>query len=160
MDKNISLRNAEVGDIQPIKEILYCSLDEYNISIPDNYSVSDIDSIEFENNYNQVFVILRDISVIGFMVLRPMTKDCLELKRLYLTASERGQGFGTFLLDYAVKFARKNHYRSIRLETTSKFKEAVSLYKKSGFVILDGVKKAPGHDLVFQKKLFSYRDRE
>ena len=42
MDKNISFRNAEVEDIKPIKDILYCSLNEYNIAIADNYSVSDI----------------------------------------------------------------------------------------------------------------------
>ncbi len=49
MDKNISYRRAEVGDIEQIKEILFGSLQEYEIAIPDNYSVSDIDNLHHQN---------------------------------------------------------------------------------------------------------------
>ena len=56
---------------------MFGSLEEYKIAIPDNYSVSDIDSINLENNSNWVFVLLRDDSVIGFIVLRPIAKDCI-----------------------------------------------------------------------------------
>jgi len=146
MDTDISLRKADIDNIEQIKEILYCSLKEYKIAIPYNYSISDIDSINLENNTIRVFVLLRDISVIGFIVLRPMTLDCIELKRLYLTSSERGRGLGSYLLNYAMHFAKKNQYKSIRLETTLKFKEAVSLYKKYGFMVLNDVEKTPGHD--------------
>jgi len=114
MDKDISVRKAETESIEQIKEILFSSLEEYKIAVPDNYSVSDIDSINLENNSNRVFVLLRDVSVIGFIVLRPITKDRIELKRLYLTSSERRRGLGAYLLNYAVHFAQKNKYRSIR----------------------------------------------
>jgi putative acetyltransferase len=77
------------------------------------------------------------------------------LKRLYLTSSARGRRFGKLLLDYAINFPKKNNYRSIRLETTSKFKEAVSLYKKYGFKELNDVEKAFEHDLAFEKILES-----
>ncbi len=151
MDKDISVRKAETENIEQIKEILFGSLEEYKIAVPENYSVSDIDAINLENNSGRVFVLIRDVSVIGFIVLRPITKECVELKRLYLTPSERGRGLGAYLLNYAVHFAHKNKYRSIRLETTSKFKEAVSLYKKYGFMVLNDAEKAPGHDLVLEK---------
>ena len=155
MDKDISVRKAEPENIEQIKEILFSSLEEYKIAVPENYSVSDIDAINLENNRSRVFVLLRDVFVIGFIVLRPITKECVELKRLYLTPSERGRGLGAYLLNYAVHFAQKNKYRSIRLETTSKFKEAVSLYEKYGFRVLKGAEKAPGHDLVFEKTVWS-----
>ena len=154
MDTDISVRKAETENIERIKEILFSSLEEYKIAVPDNYSVSDIDSINLENNSNWVFVLVRDDSVIGFIVLRPIAKDCIELKRLYLTSSERGRGLGEYLLNYAMHFAQKNKYRSIRLETTSKFKEAVSLYKKYGFNVLNDAEKSPGHDLVFEKTVW------
>jgi hypothetical protein len=48
MDESISLRKAEIGDIEQIKAILFSSLKEYDIAIPDNYSVADIDSIKFK----------------------------------------------------------------------------------------------------------------
>ena len=153
MDKDISLRKAEIGDIQQIKAILYSSLKEYRIEIPDNYSVTDIDSIDSENHDEQVFVLVRDDFVLGFVVLKPITEDCIELKRLYLTTAERGKKFGKYLLDYAINYANKNNFRTLRLETTSKFKEAVSLYKKHGFRVLKEFEKGPGHDLAFEKCL-------
>jgi ribosomal protein S18 acetylase RimI-like enzyme len=153
MDKNISLRKAEIGDIEQIKAILFSSLKEYEIALPDNYSISDIDSIADRNNNEQVFVLVRGDSVIGFVVLRPMTVDCIELKRLYLTSSERGRSFGKYLLNYAINFAQSKNYKYIRLETTSKFKEAVCLYKRNGFLELKEAQKAPGHDLAFEKYL-------
>ena len=155
MDKDISVRKAKADNIEQIKEILFSSLEEYKIVAQDNYSVSDIDSIILENNSNRVFVLQRNISVIGFIVLQPITNECIDLKRLYLTSSERGRGLGAYLLNYAIHFAHKNKYRSIRLETTSKFEEAVSLYKKNGFMVLNGIEKAPGHDLLFEKTIGS-----
>jgi GNAT superfamily N-acetyltransferase len=152
MDKNIAIRKADVGDIEQIKAILYSTLKEYKIAIPDNYSVSDIDSIDAKNRSEQVFVLVRYAAVIGFIVLIPNAKDGVEFRRLYLTSLERGQKLGEYLLNYAINFAHLKHYKYIRLETTSKFKEAVSLYKKHGFVILEEVETAPGQDVAFIKE--------
>jgi|GEM_PF-1348868 len=153
MDRNISLRKAEIDDIEQIKAILFSSLKEYEIELPDNYSVSDIDSIADSNSREKIFVLVRSDSVIGFVVLRPITADCIELKRLYLTSSERGRSLGKFLLNYAINFAQRKKFKFIRLETSSKFNEAVWLYKKNGFMELRGVHKSPGHDLAFEKHL-------
>ena len=153
MDKNIALRKADRGDIEQIKTILFNSLKEYEIALPDNYSVSDIDSIGAENTIAKVFVLVRNDLVIGFAILSPISADWIELKRLYLTSSARGQKLGEYLLNYAINFACRKNFKSIRLETTSKFKEAVSLYKKHGFTVLKEVAKAPGHDLAFEKSL-------
>ena len=153
MDIDITIRKAEAGDIEQIKSILFGSLKEYEIKIPDNYSVSDIDSIDDKSHGQKVFVLVRDDFVLGFLVLKPINEDSVELKRLYLTASERGKRFGKYLLDYAINFARDSNFKTIRLETVSKFKEAVSLYKKNGFVELKEVKTAPGHDLALERSL-------
>ena len=74
MDKNISLRKAEIRDIVQIKAILFSSLKEYEIAVPDNYSVSDIDSIYAKNNIEQAFVLVRVDSVIGFVELKDVEK--------------------------------------------------------------------------------------
>lgn len=153
MDKDISLRKADIADIEQIKTILFNSLKEYEIEIPHNYSVSDIDSIEAKNNIEEVFVLARNDFVIGFVILKPISADRIELKRLYLTASERGRKLGEHLLNHAINFACRNNFKYIRLETTSKFKEAVSLYTKHGFTVLKEAEKAPGHDLALEKSL-------
>ena len=153
MGKNISLRKADIGDIEQIKAILFNSLKEYEIAIPDNYSVSDIESIGAKSTNESAFVLARHDCVIGFVLLRPITADCIELKRLYVTSSERGRQLGEYLLNYALSFAGKNNFKYIRLETASKFKEAVALYKKLGFTVLKEVETSPGHDLAFEKNL-------
>ena len=153
MDHHISLRKAESRDIAPIKAILFSALKAYEIAIPDNYAVSDIDAIDNGNAHVTVFSLVRKDAVIGFVVLKEMTPSTIELKRLYLSAEERGRGLGEHLLKFAIAFADEHHYHAMRLETTSKFKEAVSLYKKHGFRELKDVEKAPGHDLAFEKRL-------
>ena len=151
MENDIVLREAETGDIDQIKKILFNSLNEYEIAVPDNYSVSDIDSVRARDKIEKVFVILTDESVIGFIVLRPINEDAIELKRLYLTPRQRGRGLGEYLIKYTINYANEKNYKHIRLETTSMFKEAVSLYKKHGFIEMMDVEKSPGHDLAFEK---------
>lgn len=151
MDNNTVLREAEIGDIVQIKTILYSALKEYGITIPENYSVSDIDSIDARNNIEQVFVVVRDGSVIGFLALKPITEDIIELKRLYLTSAQRGRRLGEYLLIYALNFANENNYKYVRLETSSNFSEAVSLYQKHGFIERTDIEKSSGHDLAFEK---------
>ena len=153
MNKEYSISKASVEDIEPIKAILFKALKEYQIAIPDNYPVVDIDSIGRDSTEYQVFTLVKNESVIGFTILRPMSEGCVELKRLYLISSERGCGLGRMLLEFAIQYAKENKVQTIRLETTSKFKEAVSLYQRSGFLVMKEVETSPGHDLVFEKRL-------
>lgn len=59
--------------------ILFSSLREYNIIIPDIYSVSDIDSIDAECQIEKVIVVVKDDSVICIMVLKPFITGCFAL---------------------------------------------------------------------------------
>ena len=78
-------------------------------------------------------VLLRDKNIIGFFALLPADNNQVELKRLYLTAAERGKCLGKYLLEMALSKAQEDGHYQIYLETTSKFKEAVGLYQKYGF---------------------------
>ncbi len=153
MEKNISYRRAEATDIERIKEILFNTLHEYKIALPDNYSVADIDNLASDNYIGCAFVLLRDDVVIGFVVLRPFDNDSIELKRFYLASSERKKGLGMLLLKCSLNYAKEGNYKYIRLETTSKYKEAVVFYRKNGFYEMPEVKTTPGHDLAFGKTI-------
>jgi len=133
--------------------ILFNALKEYQIAIPDPYPVTDIDSIGGKNTEYRVFTLVKNERVIGFTILSPISEDCMEFKRLYLTSPERGRGLGRMLLEYAIQYAREKEVQTMRLETTSKFKEAVSLYQRNGFLVMKGVETSPGHNLALEKKL-------
>ena len=155
--QNVTYRRARNCDSEVIKKILKETFEEYEINLPDNYSFSDIENLEEEylNATGEFIVLLREKNIIGFFALLPSTDNQIELKRLYLTASERGKGLGKFILNLALRIATKSGYYRIHLETTSKFVEAVSLYRKYGFTKNVGAKLAQGHDvgLVMDLKL-------
>ena len=123
----VSLREADPRDVAPIKATLFNALKAYEIAIPDNYAVSDIDAFDDVNARITVFALLRHGAVICFIVLKQMRDSVIERKRLYLSAVGGGLRLGEHLLNYAIAFADKHHYRAIQLETTSKFE--VSRYR-------------------------------
>lgn len=134
-------------------------MQDFGIALPDDYSVSDIDAIGTGPSDTHTEVFLRADCIIGFVMLKKITADRLELKRIYLTAAERGKGLGQCLLQYALDYARSHSFRWIQLETASKFKAAVNLYQKSGFVRRATAQMASGHDLAFEKQLNICNDK-
>ena len=138
-----------ISDSEAIQNILKATFREYEINLPDNYSFADVEYIEeqYLNKNGEFIVLLREAHIIGFFALIPSDNNQIELKRLYLTANERGKGLGKYLLNMALKLAKESGYSRMSLETTSRFVEAVSLYRKFGFIKNEGVKLAQGHDI-------------
>jgi putative acetyltransferase len=153
--ERVTSRRADSRDSDAIKLILQKTLKEYEIKLPENYSFSDIENLEEEylDSGREFTVLLRDQNIIGFFALLPADNNQVELKRLYLTAAERGKGLGKYLLESALGKAGKSGHHRIYLETTSKFKEAVGLYQKYGFKTNAGATLSPGHDIGLAKNL-------
>ena len=153
--ENPIYRSADSRDSEAIKLILKRSFAEYKIQLPENYSFSDIENLEevYLDSGGEFTVLLRDQTIIGFFALLPAENNQVELKRLYLTAAERGRGLGKYLLELALDRARKSGHNRIYLETTSKFIEAVGLYRKYGFKTNPGATLSPGHDIGLVKDL-------
>jgi len=147
--QEITFRKAQNSDSEAIQKILKPIFKEYKINLPDNYSFADIDNLEEEylDKSGEFIVLLREQTIIGFFALLPSVNDQIELKRLYLKASERGQGLGKFMLKEALRIARKSGHAKIHLETVSNFVEAVSLYRKYGFQKNTDAVLAQGHDV-------------
>ena len=147
--RDITYRRARNTDSRVIIKILKKTFEEYDLDLPENYSFADIENLEEEylNSNGEFIVLLRNQNIIGFFALLPSNKNRIELKRLYLTAKERGKGFGKYLLKLALEIAKESGFSRIHLETTSKFVEAVGLYRKIGFISNTGGKLSPGHDI-------------
>jgi len=147
--QNITYRRAQKRDSEIIKHILKETFEEYEINLPAGYSFSDIENLEEEylNATGEFMVLIKEQNIVGFFALLPSNHNQVELKRLYLTATERGKGLGKYLLNLALKTAIQSGYGRIHLETTSKFVQAVALYQKFGFIKNVSAKLAPGHDI-------------
>ncbi len=96
--KIIASRRAASGDKLRLKEILFDALHQYKIDLPPNYSLDDIDEIGTDTYRFESFVLLKGDAIIGFFILRPIDNKTIELKRLYLTSSERKKGLGRLFL--------------------------------------------------------------
>lgn len=147
--QNITCRKAKHNDSEAIKTILEKTFGEYKINLPAGYSFSDVENLEEEYLHagGEFIVLIKEKNIIGFFALLPSADNQAELKRLYLTAAERGKGLGKYLLNLALKTARDAGYDRIHLETTSKFVQAVGLYRQAGFTKNAAAKLAPGHDI-------------
>jgi ribosomal protein S18 acetylase RimI-like enzyme len=72
---------------------------------------------------------------IGCVGLRPLdTEGVCEMKRLYVAPQGRGFGLGKALVKQVIGEAKRIGYGVMRLDTLGSMMEAISLYKRLGFV--------------------------
>jgi ribosomal protein S18 acetylase RimI-like enzyme len=71
----------------------------------------------------------------GCVGLRPINPDgCCEMKRLYVSPGARGLGLGTALVEAIIRNAMRIGYCEMRLDSLPTMVEAISLYRKAGFL--------------------------
>jgi GNAT superfamily N-acetyltransferase len=106
-------------------------------------SSSDFDLTDIELNYHQrggsfELLVGPDSGVVGVLGWRPAGDAVVELKKLYLAFSARGQGLGRLALERVVVAARALGSRAVVLETSAALKPANRLYTRFGFVPVKG----------------------
>lgn len=90
---------------------------------------------------------------IGCVALKFHKKAPAELKRMWVSPSARGLGVGRRLIVEAEKHARQSKARVIRLETNRTLREAIALYRQSGYVEVDAFNAEPYAHHWFEKQL-------
>jgi putative acetyltransferase len=68
---------------------------------------------------------------------RYLEGDTAEIKRMYVRKDFRGMGISKIILKGLETWAKEECYLNIILETGSDLPEAVSLYKKSGYKVIE-----------------------
>lgn len=109
--------------------------DEYLIDI-------DGEEKDFFAQYNQIYidnVILcydNDI-VVGCGAFKKSESQVAEIKRMFVPIEQRGKGIALKILTELEFWAKELNHTSCILETSFKLENAISLYKKSGYEIID-----------------------
>lgn len=88
---------------------------------------------DIEKSFVSFYCLLDDEKLIGTVALKKIDDYTVELKALYLDKSYRGQHLGSRLIKVAIDEAKTRRFKSMVLDSMSKYKEALHLYEKLGF---------------------------
>lgn len=72
--------------------------------------------------------------IVGCIALKPIGEGICEMKRLYVRPEARGIGLGRTLVIELIRFAKESAYKTMKLDTIPKLKEAIHLYRSLGFL--------------------------
>ena len=145
-----SLHLFQMINLQISLFILLCELNEPIFSNPDfihlvseldkYLTITDGDEHAYYDQYNQlkdlehVIVVYHDDVACGCGAMKTYTNDTMEIKRMFTTPESRGNGIATTILNELEKWTVELGFKTCILETGIKQTEAISLYKKRGYL--------------------------
>ena len=131
----MEIRKFTALDGQKVKELILSILEQEYPFDRKAYSDTDLENIggTYGGTRDTFFVITEGGEVIATTGIKEDSKDTALLRRVFVKSSERKKGYGSQLLDEAIKFCREKGYKEIVFRTTSKMTQAIELCKKRGF---------------------------
>jgi N-acetylglutamate synthase-like GNAT family acetyltransferase len=132
-EREIIVRLFQAGDEQAFRTLNEAWITKYfRLEDKDRETLEDPDG-HILSRGGQIFMALRNGQCIGCCGLIALTGGSMEVAKMAVAESERGQGIGRKLLDSAIDYAREHSVRRLYLETNSLLTNAIRLYESAGF---------------------------
>ncbi|MBD2740298.1 GNAT family N-acetyltransferase [Coleofasciculus sp. FACHB-1120] len=144
--RDFVIRDWEKRDRTFAADVIHSVLTEYGL--PWQPKEADRDVLEVEKFYQdaggEFWVIERQGQLVGTGAYYPVKRGdrAVEVRKMYLLPSVRGQGLGKYLLQQLENAIASRGFQEIWIETASVLKEAVKLYESSGYEPATGVETA------------------
>jgi putative acetyltransferase len=154
--KTFVIRDWQECDRAAAAHLIRDILKEY--SLPWEPERADRDVIEVETHYinqgGEFWVIEQNETLVGTGAYHPIERgeNAVEIRKMYLHPSVRGQGLGRFLLTALETAIQQRGFQEIWIETATSLATAVRLYEQNGYQKATGVE-TPRCDLVYRKVL-------
>lgn len=129
-------RSATNCDGPRVREVVFSILREFGFTPEPEGTDSDLFTIETSYSAGGgafELLINDDGRIIGTVGLMPHGPGVCELRKMYLEPEHRGRGLGRQMLEHAIATARRLGFGRIELETESRLKDAIKLYRQFGF---------------------------
>ncbi|HWD24316.1 MAG TPA: GNAT family N-acetyltransferase [Acidimicrobiales bacterium] len=94
----------------------------------------------------EVVVAFLDAAAAGVGLLRPLSGQIVEMKRVYVRASARRVGAGKAIVQRLIERARLLGYRELVLDVMPERRAAMQLYQSLGFTPIDAYRMYPSSD--------------
>lgn len=150
--EDASVRLATNRDRNKIISLVTAVLSEFGLQ-PD-FETSESDLLDIEATYFQnggFFKIVenKDNQLFGTFAVYPVDEKTCKLRKMYLAPHVRGCGLGKRMLERAFDDARKSGFATMILETMPAMKDAIRLYTRRGFWLINRQPESPRCELVF-----------
>jgi GNAT superfamily N-acetyltransferase len=130
-------------------------------ALDEDLIIKDGDEHDFYNQFNgleginQALVVYGYGKPIGCGAFKPFTIHIAEIKRMFVVPEYQGIGIGTKILEALETWAESLRYDACILETGTRQTDAIALYKKNGYQIIEnyGQYKGVKNSVCFKKKL-------
>lgn len=130
---DVIIQNIDPGEMEAQRIIAELDADLVQRYPGEATNGIDVDDFRAAQGY---FVVLRANTggdPIACGAFRPVHTDCVEIKRMYVSAPARGKGYSKLLLRYLEDVARQRGFRGFVLETGVRQPEAIGLYRSMGY---------------------------
>lgn len=151
----VELRDGVAADAAALRALIFPVLESYGLRPDPQGTDADLDDVEghYGAAGGRFWVLVQDGVVVGSCGLYPLGGSVVELRKMYLHSSLRGQGVGRRLLAHALAVAAADGYKTMRLETASALVEAIALYRRNGFTRLPSPPDVPRCDQTWSRTL-------
>lgn len=142
MQAEIDIRQAGIADAEALTDLAFEYLswavdrlrEEYAVEWPPIRREDVGDSLEAYASGGVVLLAERQGAAVGMGAMRRVRDGVVEIKRMYVRPSARGQRAGARILDYLLDEARSRGARRVLLDTVRFMADAQRLYRSRGFV--------------------------
>jgi putative acetyltransferase len=154
--RDVQVRDWQPADRQAAAAVIRTVLAEYGLGWEP--TGADQDVLQVETAYQAVggefWVVEQAGQIVGTAAYYPIGRspNAVEIRKMYLLPTVRGQGLGRWLLAQLEAAIAEAGYRTIWIETASVLREAVQLYERSGYIPATGVE-TDRCDLVYCKSI-------
>lgn len=131
----VQVRDAAPEDGVSVRRFVFDILCEYGL--PADPDATDADVMEFGAPRDPRVVHLVAATPrepVGSAILTPTGEGRVKLSKLFVRKDCRGRSIGRLLLASSIERARTEGYREVFLRTRALYREAVSLYERSGWL--------------------------
>ncbi|MDD3721807.1 MAG: GNAT family N-acetyltransferase [Lutibacter sp.] len=148
---NFKIREIQPEDNPKIAEVIRKILIEFGVpKVGTAYADKILDTLyeAYDTEYAIYYVIEKEGEIFGGAGVKQLDNfegNVCELQKMYFLPEARGIGLGSKMMETCLKKAKEFGFEQCYLETLPYMEDARKLYRKVGFVDLDGPMGDTGH---------------
>lgn len=134
-DSGYRIRRASDADSEAVCKLVFSVMEEFGLGTDPDGADADLKQVRsyYEKDGGWFELLQCNETLVGTVGMLPRADSQIELRKMYLLRSARGQGLGKALLAHAIDEARTRGFSEIVLETATVLETAIALYARFGF---------------------------